>query len=128
MAGMLVDERVAAEAVLEPEMAPKPAPAKDVAMASPPGIRPIMVDAHLNRSSAALLTMTNSAMSRNMGTVMSSYPLVAGKGTVSRIPSMVFTPPTKYRPMLPAMASAKATGMPRMSMIIKSDVIDAASI
>jgi hypothetical protein len=45
IAGKVVDDKVAADAVLEPEMAPKPAPAKAVAMANPPGTRPTQVAA-----------------------------------------------------------------------------------
>ena len=62
----------AADAVLDPEMAPKPAPANAVAMPSPPGTRPTQVAAALNRSLATPDRMTNSAMRMNIGTVISS--------------------------------------------------------
>ena len=72
MAGMVVDDKVAALAVLLPEMAPKPAPAMAVAMARPPGTRPTQVDAALKRLSATPLRMTNSAIKMNIGTLISS--------------------------------------------------------
>ncbi len=72
IAGRLVADNVAAEAVLVPQMAPKPAPAKAVAIPSPPGMRPTQAAVALNRSSAMPLTRTNSAISRNIGMVISS--------------------------------------------------------
>ena len=72
MAGRLVADSVAAEAVLVPQMAPNPAPARAVAMPSPPGTRPTQAAVALNRSSAMPLTSTNSAISRNIGMVINS--------------------------------------------------------
>ncbi len=69
---MVVAESVAAEAVLEPEMAPNPAPASAVEMASPAGVRPTQVFALSNSSLAMRLTIMNSAIKMNMGMVNSS--------------------------------------------------------
>ena len=72
MAGIVVADRVAAEAVLEPEIAPKPAPASAVAMPRPPGTRPTQVLAAVKRPSATPLMMTNSAIRMNMGIEINS--------------------------------------------------------
>jgi hypothetical protein len=72
MAGRLVDESVAADAVLVPQIAPKPAPASAVAMPRPPGMRPTQADAVLNRSSATPDNSTRSAIRRNIGMVINS--------------------------------------------------------
>ena len=70
MAGRLVDERVAADAVLVPQIAPKPAPASAVAMPSLPGMRPTHAEAVLNRSSVTPDSNTKSATNRNIGMVI----------------------------------------------------------
>src|SRR3954469_14073249 len=82
IAGRLVADSVAAEAVLVPQIAPKPAPASAVAIPSPPGMRPTQAAVALNRSSAMPLTSTNSAISRNIGMVISSYDVTADSGAV----------------------------------------------
>jgi hypothetical protein len=58
--------------VLEWQIAAKPAPASAVAMASPPRRRPTHAAAAAKMPSATPLMMTNSAISRNSGTVMNS--------------------------------------------------------
>ena len=72
MAGIDVADSVAAASVLDPEIAPKPAPDSAVAIPKPPGVRPTQVAAALKRVSAIPLKITNSAMRMNMGTEMSS--------------------------------------------------------
>ena len=72
MAGRLVEDSVAAEAVLVPQMAPNAAPAIAVAMARPPGMRPSQAATARNKSSATPLSSTISAIKRNIGMVMSS--------------------------------------------------------
>ena len=112
---MVVDESVAAEAVLEPEMAPKPAPASAVAMPRPPGTRPTQVAAHLKRLSATPLRITNSAIRMKSGTEMSSYEPALDSGVVVSTPTIVSRPPTMYRPMQPVITREKATGVPMAS-------------
>ncbi len=63
---------MAAAAVLEPEIAPKPAPASAVAIATPPLSRPTQMVAERNRSLARPEMMTNSAIRMNIGIVMIS--------------------------------------------------------
>ena len=69
---MVVEDKVAADAVLEPEIAAKPAPASVVATPSPPGTRPTQAVALLNRPSAMPLKIMNSAISMNIGMVINS--------------------------------------------------------
>src|SRR5688572_226583 len=102
---MVVDESVAAEAVLDPEIAPKPAPASAVAMPRPPGTRPTQVAAALKRLSATPLMMTNSAIRMNRGTEISSYEEAVDKGAVDSTPTMASQPPTRYRPSEPVNTS-----------------------
>ena len=64
---------ITAEAAIdEPEAAPKPAEARLVAMASPPGRRANQSRAASNRSLAIPEWFTNAPMSRNMGIAVSS--------------------------------------------------------
>ena len=72
MAGMLVEESVAALAMLELQIAPSPAPAMAVEIAKPPRTRPTQMVATLKRSSAIPLTTMNSAIRMNIGTETSS--------------------------------------------------------
>jgi hypothetical protein len=72
MAGRLVDESVAADAVLVPQIAPKPAPASAVAIPRPPGMRPTHAEAVAKRSSATPDNSTKSAISKNIGMVINS--------------------------------------------------------
>ena len=95
IAGRLVEESVAAEAALDPQIAPKPAPASAVAMPSPPGTRPTQAAAALKRSSATPLTRTNSASNRNIGIVISSYELTVEIDDVSSMPNRAAVPPTR---------------------------------
>ena len=72
MPGIVVEDRVAAAAVLEPEMAPKAAPVIAVAWASPPGTRPIQVRAIVNISSLTPLTTMKFAIRMNIGMMTNS--------------------------------------------------------
>src|SRR5438132_987506 len=119
---MVVDDSVAADAVLEPEIAPKPAPASAVAMPSPPGTRPTQVAAHLNRLSATPDRITNSAIRMNSGTEIISYEPALDSGVVVSTPTTESQPPTMYRPRLPVTTSANATGMPTASSTNSSAV------
>src|SRR5688572_30290197 len=128
MAGIDVADRVAAAAVLEPEIAPKPAPDSAVAMPSPPGRRPTQVAAALNKVSAIPLRMTNSAIRMNIGIEISSYELIVDSGVVERMPVSRPGPPKASSPVAPEMARAKPTGMPAASNSSNRATIDAASI
>src|ERR1700692_1619957 len=97
MAGRLVEDSVAAEAVLVPQIEPKPAPASAVAIPSPPGILPTQAAAVLNRSSATPDSSTRSAISRNIGMVISSYDVTAESGVVCSTPIRIGRPAVKNR-------------------------------
>ena len=72
MDGIVVAASVAADPVEDPQIAAKPAPATDVAMARPPRMRLSQAAAALKRSSVTPLSRTSSAISRNIGMVTSS--------------------------------------------------------
>lgn len=72
MAGTVVEDNVAAAAVLDPDIAPNPAPAIAVAIASPPRTRPTQVVAAENKSSANPDSTTSSAIATNIGIVIIS--------------------------------------------------------
>jgi len=61
---------VAADAVLDPDMAPKPALARTVEMATPPGKCPSQRLARLNNSLARPPLEVNSAIKINIGIVV----------------------------------------------------------